>query len=40
VTVLELHNDVYVEIARAAGDQPLTVHLPYDIALTPTDLVD
>jgi Uma2 family endonuclease len=40
VTVLELRNDVYVEIARATGDQPLTVHLPYDISLTPTDLVD
>jgi Uma2 family endonuclease len=39
VTILELRQGSYVEIARASGDQRVSTNRPYDIAVTPADLV-
>ncbi len=40
VTVLELRDGVYVETGRAVGDEPLTVGVPYPLAIVPSALLD
>jgi Uma2 family endonuclease len=39
VTVLELRDGAYVEVARAAGRQPLVVTAPYALEVIPDDLL-
>jgi Uma2 family endonuclease len=40
VTVLELQNGRYVEMARVVGDQTVTVDLPYPVGIRPAALVE
>lgn len=39
LTVLELQGGSYVEVARAEGEQPLTVQRPFPVTLVPAALV-
>ncbi|MCW2679293.1 MAG: Uma2 family endonuclease [Frankiales bacterium] len=39
LTVLELRDGAYVEVARAEGQQPLTVQRPFPVTLVPAELV-
>ena len=40
ITVLELQDGVYVEVARAVGDEPCAVAQPYAVTVVPTLLRD
>ena len=39
LTVLELRDGAYVEVARVEGDQPWTAALPYPVTIVPDDLL-
>ena len=39
LTVLELQDEIYVEVARVEGEQPLTVERPFPVTLVPAVLV-
>lgn len=40
VTILELRNGEYVEVARAVGDEALEVTLPFPVRIVPSALFD
>lgn len=40
VTVLELQDGIYVEVARSVGDLPVTVSAPYPMTIVAQDLID
>lgn len=39
LTVLELQDGAYVEVAHVAGEQAWTARLPYPVTITPADLL-
>jgi len=40
LTVLELHEGLYVEVARAVGAQVCELHHPFAVTIVPADLLD
>jgi hypothetical protein len=40
VTILEVRNGEYVEVARAVGDEALEVTLPFPVRIVPSALLD